>query len=101
MCRPSQSPQLDTGKNFGQEKSRTDVKTLNCFKTDRFNSGFFSPPYLHCQNLHFLFQFNYSGMKISDNMLNLSGRDRYLGNLLQERKVRYTPVGYLKKHTHK
>lgn len=34
-------------------------------------------------------------------MLNLSGRDRYLGNLLQERKVRYTHVGYLKKHTHK
>lgn len=53
MCRPSQSPQLDTGKNFGQEKSRTDVKTLNCFKTDRFNSGFFPPPISSLSELAF------------------------------------------------
>lgn len=99
MCRTSQSSQTCTGKNFGQEHSRTDVKTLNYFETDLFHSVV--PPYLHCQNLHFLFQFNYSGMKISDNMLNLFGRDRYLGNLLQERKVRYTRARYLKKYTHK
>lgn len=75
------------------------MKTLNYFETDLLNC--IVPPQLHCQNLHFLFQLNYSGMKISDNMLNLSGRDRYLGNLLQEKKVRYTHTEYLKKYTHK
>lgn len=34
MCRTSQSSQIDTGKNFGQEQSRTDAKTLNYFETD-------------------------------------------------------------------